>query len=136
MIKKNRRFAATLVSATAVFAALSAPAQAADTSRADAGALSCYDTAFWYEAEAGTSASDNAHYPDRGVWKVVDSDCNDINIAPHSSRWVRVCTHNKCHGWVWAEQGRWTVIFHNSVYGAEYYLQFNGRSTNSGWLAD
>lgn len=79
--------------------------------------MSCYGSARSYSAEAGSSAS-------------------DINIKTNSTRSVRVCTHNKCHGWHKAKAGVWTVIFPKSTKNAEYYVQFDGMSTNSGTIAD
>ncbi|MCX4852076.1 hypothetical protein [Streptomyces sp. NBC_00893] len=98
--------------------------------------MSCYGSARSYSAEAGSSASDNAHWPKRGQWTSVKGNCSDINIKTDSTRSVRVCTHNKCHGWHKAKAGVWTVIFPKSTKNAEYYVQFDGMSTNSGTIAD
>ncbi|MEE1738779.1 hypothetical protein [Streptomyces sp. BE147] len=125
-----------MVSAAAALTALTIPAQAADTVGNGTEAVSCYGSAGSYSAEAGSGPGDNAHWPNRGRWASVAGYCNDINIKTNSTRSVRVCTHNKCHGWVKATKGVWTVIFKNSTPGAEYYLQFDGVSTNSGWIAD
>ncbi|MFJ6463976.1 hypothetical protein ACIQM0_23585 [Streptomyces sp. NPDC091387] len=133
IITTNRRVAATLISAAAVLTALTVPAQAAGTHSSGA-AVSCYGSARSYSAEAGNG--DNAHWPKRGQWTKVKGNCDDINIKTNSRRSVRVCTHSKCHGWVDAKAGVWTVIFKNSTKNAEYYLQFNGASTNSGTIAD
>ncbi|MCX4967422.1 hypothetical protein OHA98_22190 [Streptomyces sp. NBC_00654] len=124
------------VSAAVVLTALTIPAQAADTAGSGTEAVSCYGSARSYSAEAGSGPGDNAHWPNRGHWTSVLGNCNDINIKTNSTRSVRVCTHNKCHGWVKATKGVWTVIFTNSTPDAEYYLQFDGVSTNSGWIAD
>lgn len=136
IITTNRRVAATLISAAAVLTALTVPAQAASTHTSGAQAVSCYGSARSYSAEAGSGAGDNAHWPKRGQWTKVKGNCSDINIKTNQTRKVRVCTHSKCHGWVNAKAGVWTVIFKNSTKGAQYYLQFNGTKTNSGTIAD
>jgi hypothetical protein len=62
--------------------------------------------------------------------------CNDINVKLNSTRSVRVCTRNKCHDWYSAPTNQWTVVFRNSVVGADYYLQFAGQSSVGFYLAD
>lgn len=129
------RFATTLAGTAAVLAAVGVPGYAADSPASTTTAkTTCYGSAYTYQgypAGAGTYA----YYPARGTWDFVSGYCNDINIKTNYTRTVRVCTHNKCHGWVKAPKGQWTVIFKNSTPLAEYYLQFKGANASSGVLA-
>ncbi|MFF2011033.1 hypothetical protein ACFVWY_18445 [Streptomyces sp. NPDC058195] len=135
MMAGSKRFAAALAGAAAVCTVLTAPAQAAQAPGAGAQVKSCYGSAFAYTAQAG-DATHPAHYPTYGNWTTVAGYCNDINIKTNATRQVQVCTHNKCHGWITASKGVWTVIFSGSTPGAEYYVNFKGAATNSGLIAD
>ncbi|MFJ6014000.1 hypothetical protein [Streptomyces sp. NPDC092952] len=135
MPARSKRVAAVLAGAAALCTALTVPAQAAHTAGVGAQVKSCYGSARSYTAQAGDTTHP-AHYPNYGQWTWVRGNCGDINIKPGATRDVQVCTHNKCHGWITAPAGRWTVIFSNSTPGAEYYLNFSGAATNSGLLAD
>lgn len=129
-----KRFAAALAGTAAVLGAAVAPVQASEAPSAT-GALACYDHSSGYTAQAGANG-DYAHYPNYGQWTTVSGYCSDINIKTNASRTVRVCTVNKCHGWVSAPKGVWKVIFEGSRPGAKYYVQFQGSSSNTGVLAD
>ncbi|MEU1039855.1 hypothetical protein ACFYP4_22445 [Streptomyces sp. NPDC005551] len=131
---RTRRIAAVLTGTAAVLAAAVAPVQASGAPATAGGALSCYGSAYSYWAEPGANG-DYAHYPNYGNWDVVDGNCNDLNIKTDATRTVRVCTVNKCHSWITATKGTWTVIFKDTRPGASYYLQFQGWSSNTGLLA-
>ncbi|MFI7273135.1 hypothetical protein [Streptomyces sp. NPDC049879] len=126
-----------LAAAALLIAAAAPAAQAAgESANAPAAGPFCYDLSIYFWGEAGTGPGDNAHWPDRGKWREVWGDCDDINVSLDSGRYVRVCTRNKCHGWVWAPAHTWTVVFYNSREGADYYLQFQGTAAVNGYLAD
>lgn len=122
------------VAIAAAGAAIPAQAQAA-TNPAGSAAVGCYASGVSLTAFPGTAGT-NAYWPSRGLYTEVQGYCNDINVKVANTRDVRVCTRNKCHGWVAASAGRWTVVFKNSVVGADYYLQFNGASSVNFVLAD
>ncbi|MBE8518780.1 hypothetical protein ILP97_14875 [Amycolatopsis sp. H6(2020)] len=115
-------------------AAVPAQAQAATNSTSSA-TVGCYASGVSLKAFPGTSGT-NAYWPSRGLYTEVQGYCNDINVKVAATRDVRVCTRNKCHGWVTAKAGSWTVVFKNSTVGADYYLQFKGASTVNFVLAD
>ncbi|MFE1147146.1 hypothetical protein ACFW42_08445 [Streptomyces albidoflavus] len=98
---RTKRLAAALAGTAAVLGAAVAPVQASGASGTlgTTGAQACYDQAFGYTAQAGANG-DYAHYPNYNQWTYVAGFCNDINIKTNASRTVRVCTVNKCHGWV------------------------------------
>lgn len=124
--------ASALLLGSGLTAASMGPASASD---APAAAQSCYGSAYSYQGYPAGGSLIYAYYPAWGTWDSVDGNCNDINIKTNYTRDVRVCTHNKCHNWVTATKGNWTVIFPNSTPGAEYYLQFKGVNASSGYLA-
>ncbi|MER7576973.1 hypothetical protein [Streptomyces sp. NPDC126514] len=132
-MRKFARVGAALAVAAAC-AALPTQAQAS-TNPASSTAASCYGSASYFDAYPGTSGT-NAYWPSRGNYTSVLGYCNDINVKLNSTRDVRVCTRNKCHAWYNAPANQWTVVFRNSVVGADYYLQFKGQSSVGFWLAD
>lgn len=118
----------------AVCAVVPAQAQAA-TNSASSATLGCYESGISLTAFPGTSGT-NAYWPSRGIYTSVQGYCNDINVKVASTRDVRVCTRNKCHGWVTAKAGKWAVVFKNTTVGADYYLQFKGTPSVNFVLAD
>ncbi|MEK8144169.1 hypothetical protein NKH18_26905 [Streptomyces sp. M10(2022)] len=101
---KTRRIATTLAGTAAVLAAISMPGYAADAPTSAGAAASCYGSAYSYQGSPAGSGT-YAFYPSWGTWDSVDGNCSDINIKTNYTREVRVCTHNKCHGWVKAPKG-------------------------------
>jgi len=132
-MRKITRHAATLASATLLLAAGIAPAYASEAAASERSASSCYSNAFTYASASGTTGEST--YPEYNYLQVRGW-CNDINIKTNYSRYVRVCGTTWCGDWYPAYAGQWTVIHHNSVTGAYYYVVFRGDNTSTGMIAD
>jgi hypothetical protein len=132
---KVRQISTGMAAAAMLLGAAVVPAHASAAPGSAPSSLSCYDTAGKFASYEG-GPGENSFFPERGAWMKVQGNCADVNVKPEKTRNVRVCTRNKCHGWVKASANQWAVAFKNSVPGAEYYLQFEGRTSVVAYVAD
>jgi len=134
-VLKVRQISTGMAAAAMLLGAAVVPAHASAAPVGAPSVQSCYDTAGKFGSFEG-GPGENSFFPGRGDWLRVEGHCADINVKLEDTRNVRVCTRNKCHDWVKASANQWAVAFKNSVPAAEYYLQFQGRSSVIGYIAD